>query len=78
MPERKLITKEELIEILSDEIKKIPECEGVKVRLRGPTEEDATGCNWVPCFLEGKEISRECKVKWLETGDKLRAKYNLK
>ena len=80
MPDRKLITKEDLRGILNKELEKYPESEGCFFDFpMGPKEMDKIGCNWTPNFIEDCHIATEpdCIKKCIEIGNKMRAIYNL-
>jgi hypothetical protein len=84
--ERELKTKEELLEILDEKIKKAEGCEGYRieaVELAGPNSE---GCNWSGLVFEVKSsreppieippLDRDARIDKIV--EEARKKYNLK
>ncbi len=78
--DRTEVTKQELVEIINDELKKHETCEECHVNaITSLAEPDPEGCNWsepyVTCSGTPAEVCRPTAARVIS---KLRAEYNLK
>ena len=77
---KQIVSVDELIAILNEELSKFDECEGCRytnsvTRLR---ETDPNGCNWSSVTLQCSGVSsKPCKPISLEIIYKAKQKYNL-
>ena len=78
---RKLVTQEELVDILNRELAKLPECAGVRVsHLPDKLRVDETGCNWSRDVVLGGPLGgpQACTESAAVIVSRLAAEYNLR